>query len=367
MPLQPQNLPQAKSGILAIAPYKPGKSKGKAGMRVVKLSSNENPLGASPKAMKAFADCANELNRYPDGGSTALREAIAETYNLPADQLICGAGSDELIGLLIHAYAGEGDHIVMSRHGFLMYQIYAQGFGVEVVMAPEKNLHTDVDAMLAAVTARTKIVFVANPNNPTGTYISAKEMQRLHAGLPPHVLLVIDDAYAEYADKPDYSTGEELVAASQNVVMLRTFSKIYGLSALRLGWMYAPAHVVDVMNRIRGPFNVSAPAAAAGIAAVKDKSFVESTRAFNNEQLAWLSKEISALGLVAVPSIGNFVLVKFPGGKHSAANANDSLADHGLICRDVAAYGLADYLRISIGLKEDNQAVVKTLVAFLKS
>jgi histidinol-phosphate aminotransferase len=362
-----KKLPQPKSGILDIAPYKPGKSKGNPGVRVVKLSSNENPLGASPNAMKAFANCASELNRYPDGAATALREAIAETYGLPAEHLVCGAGSDELIGLLIHAYAGADDEILMSRHGFLMYKIYAQGFGVDTVMAPEKNLHTDVDALLAAVTPRTKIIFVANPNNPTGTYIPRSEMHRLHAGLPSDVLLVIDDAYAEYADVPDYSTGEELVATAQNVVMLRTFSKIYGLSALRLGWMFAPAHVVDVMNRIRGPFNVSAPAAAAGIAAVKDKAFLESTRTFNNEQLAWLHKELTGLGLAVVPSIGNFVLVKFPGGKHNAESANAYMNDHGLIVRDVAAYGLPEFLRISIGLREDNQAVVKTLAAFLKS
>ncbi len=358
-----QNLPKPNAGILDIAPYVAGKSKAKAGVKVVKLSSNETPLGASPKALQAFRDAASQLHRYPEGGAPKLCEAIAEVYSLDASRIVCGAGSDELIGLLIHAYAGRGEDIVMSQHGFLMYKIYAKGFGVNTVFAPEKNLRTDVDAMIAAVTGNTKIVFVANPNNPTGSYISKDEMARLHKALPPHVLLVIDDAYAEYADQPDYSSGEELVEQYENVVMLRTFSKIYGLSALRLGWAYAPKHVVDVLHRVRGPFNVSAPAIEAGIAAVRDIDFVKKTREFNNQQLAWLSAELKKLGLTVYPSIANFVLIGFKDAATASA-VSAHLMEHGLIIRDVVAYGLPDALRISIGLEEDNRAVVAALKSF---
>lgn len=361
-----QNLPKPNPGILDIAPYVAGKSKAKEGVRVVKLSSNETPLGASPKAMQAFKDAATNLHRYPDGGATALCKAIAEVHSLNAEKIVCGAGSDELIGLLIHAYAGRGEDIVMSQHGFLMYKIYAKGFGVNTVFAPEKNVRTDVDAMLAAVTSNTKIVFVANPNNPTGSYITKDELERLHDGLPPHVLLVIDEAYTEYVDKQDYGSGAELVEKHDNVVMLRTFSKIYGLSALRLGWAYAPKHVVDVLHRVRGPFNVSAPAIEAGIAAVKDTDFVKKTREFNNRQLAWLSGELQKLGLTVYPSIANFVLIGFKDAATASA-ANNHLMEHGLIVRDVAAYGLPECLRITVGLEEDNKAVVETLKAFLKT
>lgn len=357
--------PTPRAGILDIAPYVAGKSKAAAGQRVAKLSSNETPLGPSPKAIAAFKSAADTLHRYPDGSTAALRLAIGETFGLPPERLICGAGSDELIGLLIHAYAGAGDEILMSAHGFLMYKIYAQGFGVDVAAAPENNLRTDIDAMLARVGPRTKIVFVANPNNPTGSYITRDEMKRLHAGLPPHVLLVIDAAYAEYADRPDYSDGSELAAAHDNAVMLRTFSKIYGLAALRLGWAFAPAHVIDVLHRIRGPFNVSTPAMLAGEAAVRDTAFTESARRFNAEWLAWLSREIAALGLKVYPSLGNFVLVEFKEGRHGAAAANRFLAERGLIVRDVVAYGLPHFLRISVGLEEDNKAIVAALKDFL--
>jgi histidinol-phosphate aminotransferase len=362
--------PKPRPGILDIAPYVAGKSSARAGVRVVKLSANETPLGASPKAKTAFIEAAETLHRYPDGSAAPLRAAIGEAYNIPAEQIVCGAGSDELIGLLIHAYAGAGDEVLMSRHGFLMYKIYAQGFGVTTAFAPEKNLRCDVDALLASVTPRTKIVFIANPNNHTGSYVTKAELKRLHAGLRPDIVLAVDAAYSEYIDPkalPDYSDGSELVAGSGNVVVLHTFSKIYGLSALRLGFAYAPASICDMLGRIRGPFNVATPALMAGIAAVRDQSFIEQTRAFNTKWLAFMSKEIAALGLKVHPSIANFVLVEFPGGKHSAASANAYLAEQGLIVRDVVAYGLPDCLRITIGLEEDNKAVLQCLRAFLDS
>lgn len=363
----PQALPKPNTGILDIAPYVGGKPHGKVSPDIVKLSSNETPLGPSPLAIKAYVDAAATLHRYPDGNAAALRSAIGEVYGISPERIACGAGSDELIGHLIHAYAAPGDDILMSRHGFLMYKIYAQSFGVNTVMTPEKNLRTDVDAMLAHVTPKTKLVFVANPNNPTGSYITRDELKRLHAGLPPHVLLVVDAAYSEYVTLPDYSEGRELAESTDNTVMLRTFSKIYGLAGLRLGWMVAPAHIIDVINRIRGPFNVSNTAQAAGIAAIRDVEFTRRAGQFNAQWVAWLTKEISALGLKVYPSIANFILVQFPSGKHNAAAANDYFIKHNLVMREVAGYGLPDCLRISIGLEKDNRAVVKTLSEFMQS
>ena len=358
-----KTLPTPNAGIIDIAPYVGGKSKAARGVRVVKLSSNETPIGPSPRAKLAFMNASESLHRYPDGTATALREAIAGVFKLPAQNIVCGAGSDELIGLLVHAYVSAGDEIVISEHGFLMYKIYAQSVGANVVSAAEKNLRTDVDALLAAVTPKTKIVFIANPNNPTGSYISKAELARLHAGLPSRVILAIDDAYSEYSEAPDYTDGSELVTAYSNVVMLRTFSKIYGLSALRLGWCYAPDAIVDVLNRIRGPFNVSTPAMQAGIAAVEDIAFTDQARNFNKKQLAWLSSELTKLNLKVLPSIANFVLVEFANAKA----ANDYLMERGLIVREVAGYGLPNHLRISIGLEEDNRAVVAALTEFLKT
>ena len=358
--------PTPNSGILDIAPYVGGKSTAAAGVRVVKLSSNETPLGASPAAISAYIEGATTLHRYPDGASAKLREAIGEVYKLPPEQIICGAGSDELIGLLVHAYVSAGDEVLISEHGFLMYKIYAQSVGANVVATPEKNLKTDVDALLTAVTAKTKIVFIANPNNPTGSYISASEMKRLRDGLPENVLLAIDDAYCEYAAAPDYSDGSELVKLSENTVMLRTFSKIYGLSSLRLGWMFAPASIIDIINRIRGPFNVSTPAIMAGIAAVRDTAFTAAAKKFNSKWLAWLTTEIKNLGLKVHPSIGNFILVEFPNEKHTSSAAAAYLMERGLIVREVANYGLPNCLRITIGLEEDNKAVVAALKEFLK-
>ncbi len=362
------NKPAPKAGIMGIAPYVGGKSKAKAGVRVVKLSSNETPLGASPLAVKAFTDSAAHLHRYPDGTALALREALAEVHKLPVERIVCGAGSDELIAFLVNGYTGEGDEVLYSEYGFLMYKIYTQAAGATPVTAPEKNLRTDVDAILAKVTPRTKIVFIANPNNPTGSYITKSEMKRLHDGLPANIILAIDGAYSEYAtDVADYSDGRELVESSDNTIILRTFSKIHGLSALRLGWAYGPAHIIDVINRIRGPFNVSAPAIAAGAAAIRDTKFSEATRIFNKQWLEWLSKELIALGLKVHPSIANFILVEFPEGKHNAANANAFMMDKGYIPREVANYGLPKCLRISIGLEEDNKAVASILADFLKT
>lgn len=358
------NKPTPRPGIMDIAPYVGGKSKAASGVKVIKLSSNENPLGPSPKAKAAFAACADSLNRYPDGNATALREAIAEGYQFPVEQIVCGAGSDELIGLLVNAYAGEGDEVLISEHGFLMYEIYAQIAGASVVKAKETNLRTDVDAMLAAVTEKTKLVFVANPNNPTGSYLNHDEMARLHKGLPSHVILVIDGAYAEYPQVPDYTDGSELVARHDNVVMLRTFSKIYGLSSLRLGWGYFPSAIASVMNRVRGPFNVSTPAMQAGIAAIEDIAWAAAARAYNNRELTKLEANLRLLKLNVTPSVGNFVLVEFPEGR--AKPAAEFLMERGIIVREVVNYGLPNHLRITVGLEEDNRTLVFAIREFME-
>lgn len=357
--------PTPKPGILDIKPYVGGKSKAAGITRVMKLSSNESPLGPSPKALEAYHEAAAALHRYPDGNCSALREAIAEIHGLEADRIVCGAGSDELIALLTHSYAGIGDEMLYSEHAFLMYKIYAQSFGITPVAAPEKNLRLDVDAMLARVSEGTKIVFVTNPNNPTGSYISADELARLHRGLPSHVLMVVDGAYAEYAGVDDYSCGLELARSNENCVMLRTFSKIYGLSSLRLGWGYFPPAIADVMNRVRGPFNVSTPAQIAGAAAIRDAAFTVQAKTFNTQWLGWLADEISALGLKVHPSIANFLLLEFPPSGKTAVAANQFLSERGIILRDVVSYGLPNHLRVSIGLEDENRAVVDALRQFL--
>lgn len=354
--------PTAKPGILDIAPYVAGKAKAGSAGRVIKLSSNENPWGPSPKAIAAYQVAANNLGRYPDSGHEALRNAIAAAYNIPAAHLICGAGSDELIGLLVHAYASVGDEVLFSRHAFLMYKIYTLSNGATPVMAPEKNLTVDVDALLAHVTPRTKIVFLANPNNPTGTYIPFSEVQRLRAGLPDHVILALDAAYAEYMQADDYNTGHALVATGNTVVM-HTASKIYGLPALRLGFAHAPAAIIDVLNRIRGPFNVNAPALAAGIAAFEDQDYVRTIIAKNTSERARVVTACESLGFACVPSHTNFVLVHV-GAKAEALNAH--LTASGIIVRDVNAYGLPEYLRISVGTEEENGLLITALTAFAK-
>ena len=357
--------PQPRPGVLAIDPYVPGKSAAPGVARVFKLSSNETPLGPSPQAIAAYRAVADHLQDYPDGAATPLREAIGRAFGLDPGRIVCGAGSDDLLNLLADAYLQDGDEAIHTTHGFLVYPIATLGSGAQPVAAAEKNYTADVDAILAAVSARTKIVFLANPNNPTGTYIGFDEVKRLHRALPAHVLLVLDAAYAEYVRRNDYESGIELVATSDNVVMCRTFSKIYGLAALRLGWMYGPAHVVDAVNRIRGPFNVNAAAMAAGVAAVADAAHIEAARAHNEKWLAWLSAEIRKLGLEVTPSVANFVLIHFPKQKgRSAVDADAFLTGRGLILRRVAAYHLPDALRMTVGTEEANRLVVEALAAF---
>lgn len=357
--------PVPRPGVMQIEAYVPGKSAAAGVTKIHKLSSNETPLGPSPKAMEAVRSF-EHLELYPDGSSTKLREAIAAKYGLDPGRIVCGAGSDELLSLITNAYVGPGDEGIFSEHGFLVYRIALLAAGGVPVVAPEKDYRTDVDAILARVTDKTKIVYLANPNNPTGSYIPFDEVKRLHAGLPSHVLLVLDAAYAEYVRRNDYEAGLELVATAENVVMTRTFSKIYGLANLRIGWMVAPAHIADAVNRIRGPFNMNGPALAAGIAAIQDDAHVAKAVEHNERWLAWLTQEIEALGLKVTPSVGNFLMIHFPNeaGKTSK-DADAFLIGRGLILRRIDAYGLPNALRLTVGSEEANRLVVDALRDFL--
>jgi histidinol-phosphate aminotransferase len=360
------NRPTPRPGVLDIAPYVPGKSSAPGVARVIKLSSNESPLGPSPKAVAAYETAAAKLEDYPDGSVTELRSAIGRVFGLDPARIVCGAGSDDLLNLLAHAYLQDGDEVIYSAHGFLMYPIYALGHGAKPIAVPEKNYTADIDAMLAAVTPRTRIVFIANPNNPTGTYVPFDEIKRLQQKLPANVILVLDAAYAEYVQRNDYEAGIELVATSENVVMCRTYSKIHGLAAVRLGWLYGPAHIVDALNRVRNPFNVNTPAMKAGIAAIEDTAHVEKSVAHNAKWLAWLTQEIGKLGLEVTPSVANFVLIHFPETKgKTAADADAFLTKRGLILRRVAGYGLPNALRMTVGTEEANLLVVAALKDFL--
>ncbi|HEX2337824.1 MAG TPA: histidinol-phosphate transaminase, partial [Hyphomicrobiaceae bacterium] len=331
------------------------------------LSSNETPLGPSPQAITAYQAAADSLALYPDGGAGDLRRAIASRYGLDADRIVCGSGSDELINLLAHAYIGPGDEAIYTEHGFLMYKIATLSSGGKPISVAEKDYRADVDAILAAVTARTKVVFLANPNNPTGTYLRHDEVRRLQQALPGRVLLLLDAAYSEYVRRNDYEAGLELVATTGNTVMTRTFSKIYGLAALRLGWAYCPAAIADVLNRVRGPFNVTAPALAAGVAAVADRAHVDRAVAHNEKWLPWVATEIERLGLQVTPSVGNFLLVHFPvEPARNAAAADAFLKRNGIILRRVAAYGLPGALRMTIGTEDDNRRVVAALQQFME-
>jgi histidinol-phosphate aminotransferase len=358
--------PEPRPGVLSIDPYVPGKTAAPGVAQVFKLSSNESPLGPSRKAVEAYRAAAAQLSDYPDGSALALREAIGRVYGLDPARIVCGAGSDEILNLLAHAYIGPGDEAIHTTHGFLVYHIATLAAGGTPIVAAEKNYTADVDAILASVSVRTKVIYLANPNNPTGTYLSFEEIKRLHRALPGHVLVVIDAAYAEYVRRNDYACGIELVATSQNVVMCRTFSKIHGLAALRLGWLYGPEHVIDAINRLRGPFNVSQPAIDAGVAAITDAAHVEASAAHNETWRAWLADEIGRIGLEVTPSAANFLLIHFPmRDGRTAKDADAFLTARGLILRRLEPYRLPAALRLTVGTEEANHRVVAALGEFM--
>ncbi|MFZ4600927.1 MAG: histidinol-phosphate transaminase [Caulobacterales bacterium] len=358
--------PRPLPTLAAIEPYKAGEAVLPGFDKPIKLASNENPLGASPKAQAAYAQAAATLNLYPDPSSAGLRRAIADRYGLDPERIICGAGSDEIFQLLGRAYLTAGDEIVQSEFAFLVYRLVAQQSGATVKTAKDIDFVVDVDAMLALVGPKTRIVFLANPNNPTGTYLPIEAVRRLHAGLPENVLLVLDGAYAEYVRRNDYAAGVELVSEFDNVVMTRTFSKIHGLAGARVGWAYAPAHVIDALHKVRGPFNVAAAAQAAAIAAIGDSDFMARAGETNAAELARVASELSALGLRVTPSVCNFLLVHFDGeAKARAVDAH--LRSRGLIVRAVAGYGLPAALRISIGMAAENAALIAAMREFFAS
>jgi histidinol-phosphate aminotransferase len=355
-----------KPGVLDIHPYVGGRAEAPGAKRVFKLSSNETPLGPSPKAIAAGQAALRDVSLYPEGSARLLREAIAAAHGLEASRIVCGNGSDEILTMLANCYLRPRDEVLMSRHGFLVYRIAALANSATPVEVPEPALKMDVDAMLAAVTGRTRLVYVANPNNPTGTYLSASELKRLHAGLPASALLVVDAAYAEYANRNDYDSGIELARSSDNVVMTRTFSKIYGLAGARVGWGFGPDHVVDTLNRVRGPFNVNIVAQHAAVAALEDRDHLEAAKRHNDTWRGWLTREIKKLGYEVTDSAANFVLIHFrqdPGKR--AADADRFLCARGLILRAMESYNLPNCLRLTVGTEEANRLVVEALRDFL--
>lgn len=350
----------AKSYIMAIDPYKPGKSKVNNSQPVIKLSSNENALGASPKAIAAYQGHVDKVFRYADGGCAELRSAIANKYRINADRIVCGAGSDELIAFLTHAFCDVGDEVLYSEYGFLMYPISAKRVGAKPVIAKEVNLTTNVSNLLAQISAKTKIIFVANPNNPTGSYLDQLAIESLIKSVPSNIIIVLDMAYAEFVTASDYPDGIELVNKYSNVIMLRTFSKIYGLASLRLGWSYSSDYIADVLNRTRGPFNVGGAAQVAGAAAINDDDFIAKSLAHNTKWLKIISDDLSTGGFKIYPSVANFILIDFL-SLEQCQKANQFLLDNGVILREMSAYNLPNCLRMTVGTEDENRQVVKLL------
>ena len=353
-------------GIMELAPYVPGKSLVDGKPSVIKLSANESALGPSPKALEAFRGGDKSLHIYPDGSSKILREALGEFNTLDPERIVCGAGSDELLYNLARGYAGPGDEILLGEHGFNVYPIVAHCVGAKPVKVPERNLTFDVEATLSLVTDKTRIVFIANPNNPTGSYITSDELSKLRAGLRDDILLVIDCAYAEFVSRQDYNMGFDLVDRANNTVVTRTFSKIYALAALRIGWCYCPPSIVDVLNRLRGPFNLSTPAQLAGKAAIEDVNHLRAAQEHNSVWLTWLSDNLADCGLKVYPSVANFLLIQFADNTgQSAQEAMAFFAGKGILPRETSGYGLPDCLRVTIGRQNEMEDFVRVVKEFL--
>ena len=356
---------EIKKSIKKIEPYRTGKSAVDGLSSVIKLSSNENPFGTSIKASNAYRQASENLNRYPIGSSERLIDGISEIHNLNYKKIICGSGSDELIKLISYAFLNEGDEAVISEFGFIMYKISTLGAGATPVIAKETDYTTNIDSYIKAVTDKTKICFIANPNNPTGTYISKEEIIRLRNSIPQDIIIVIDSAYAEYIEQEDYCDGSDLVDNYNNIIMLRTFSKIYALAALRLGWAYASEEILDILNRIRPPFNVNLAAQAAGLAALYDRDFIQHCVKQNHDIKDFMTEALKHNGLKPIKSYGNFLLVKFDDDKKTAEKANDFLLGQGIITRPVGNYGINDCLRISVGNEEEVKTLIRTLANFM--
>ncbi|HLF29619.1 MAG TPA: histidinol-phosphate transaminase [Xanthomonadales bacterium] len=357
--------PQPLQRMRSFSPYKQGKAEIAGLAQAIKLSSNENPFGPSEAALEAFRQAARNLHRYPDGSQSDLRLAIARVHNLDPDRIVCGNGSEELIGLLMRCYLGKDDELLLSRNYFPMCAIYGKAQAAKIVLAPEKDFTIDVDSVLARITPKTRVLSIANPNNPTGTYLKAAELRRFIEGVPKNILVILDGAYAEYADRDDFDDGMAFAHSSSNVVVTRTFSKIYGLAGLRVGWAYGPAPIMEVVNRLRTPFNVNGPALAAAAAAIADQSHVKKCREHNARWLIRIREALGVCGLYVVPSVTNFYLLDFgslPG--KTASKASAVLESKGIIARP----GESDrFLRVTVGLDAENQAVIDVLTGYLVS
>jgi histidinol-phosphate aminotransferase len=358
--------PRPRNGVLSINPYKQGASIINGVENPIKVSANESPLGPSPRAIDAYLAAGENLCRYSDGAQIGLREAIAGVHGLDVERIVCGNGSDEILSMLIRAYAGPGDDVVLSEHAFGMCRIHATAQGARVIIAPEPNLRISTNELLKAVTPATRIVNLATPNNPPGTYLPASELLRLHAGLPPGVLLIVDSAYAEFVTAEDYDPGTRLIESAENVIMTRTFSKLYGLASLRIGWAYGSRSVIDVLQRIRTPFNTNGPALAAATAAMLDRDYAARVRDHNSKWLKIMTENLIEMGLDPIPSVTNFLFVRFRDQAHGAEAAWNFLRMRGIIPRPVGAGGPQTHLRITIGLPEENLAVLEALTDFMK-
>lgn len=352
---------EPQQGILEIALYQGGGATIAGQSNVLKLSSNENPLGPSDAAKEAVVRASHDLHRYPSTDHASLRAAIGEVWGVDPARICCGVGSGEVLKLLSEAYAGPGDEVLFTEHGFSMYPIYAHACGATPVVVPEKDRVVDVDAILAACTDKTRLVLIANPANPTGTMIGQAEVGRLAAGLPAKALLVLDGAYAEFVD--GFDAGKALVEARDNVVMTRTFSKIYGLGGMRVGWGYGPRPIIDVINRIRGPFNLSGAALAAAEAAVRDTAHTEKCRIENARWRDWLANALAEVGVPSDTSTANFILARFADEAEASA-CDDHLRDAGIIVRQVAGYGLPNCLRITVGDEAACRRVAHAIAQF---
>lgn len=351
----------AQPGIMDIALYQGGASKIEGHADPLKLSSNENPFGCSPKATVAVSEAALSLHRYPSTDHAALRDTIAQVHGLEAAQIICGVGSDELLTLLAMAFAGPDDEVIYPEHGFSMYRIFALSAGATPIVAQEKDRRVNVDAIINLISSKTRLIYLANPANPTGTVIRPDELVRLAEAVPSSCLLVLDGAYAEYVE--DYDGGAALVAARENIVMTRTLSKLYGLGGLRVGWAYGAQHVIDVLNRVRGPFNLSTVALAGAEAGLRDRTFVTTCLGNNAEQRARLTSGLRQLGIACDTSEANFVLARFADEAEALA-ADAHLQSSGILVRRVAGYGFAEALRITVGSGDDVGRVLEALAAF---
>lgn len=356
--------PRANLWLDDLVAYKPGAHGREGQANTVRLSSNECALGPNPKAIEAAKASISTMHRYADAGASALRHAIADKYEIEADRIVCGTGSDEILQLCPVAFCAPGDEVIHSQYGFMVYPISARRMGAVPIAVPEKAFKADVDAILGAVTGKTRIVYIANPNNPTGTRISGSEIERLHAGLPSHILLVLDGAYAEYIDDPNYDAGLGLARTAPNVLMTRTFSKLYGLAGERIGWAYGHADVIAALNKIRGPFNVSTAGQAAAIASISDDAWIEHVRADTAKWRAWLFDALVEMGLQPIPSETNFLLTRFDDAERAIKTVN-LLNEQGIYVRHLPSMGLADCVRLGIGTDAETKALAAALKEIL--